>query len=442
MIRRRGMSILEALVGMVILGVSGTAVVAALRQSAREVDTTSDATLAMGLSQRLLEESLQGMQDNPHLGPGAPWWGTGKAPIRERGHVRFQGLEDTVAPWGRIEGDRDLAIDGRDPSLFRLYRDFDLDLSVRDQAPAPGSSAPSHLLDVSIQFECPGPKSTPRTFKVPFLLARAQIAPEQAPPVAQDLPGLDEAIRKAFYPSASLTSLPAVVSSLNADLVIVRDLGSIVVVLQSCAEGTAAMDRELTRRLGPGGVLPTGAVELAQLASLRERRTALAWRTLLYCREPASRLSVGFSRAQIGGLSGPATPFLSAVLRRALTLTTEIEQGCALVLADYLALRRTMPTTPVRAFRQLCVERKVLEMSKLRALISGGRELDFVREWIGTMGAYYKGRNGSVEAFLEREAAGAVSIERLRELHPVEAERVSACEAATDHVVRLRDRLP
>jgi prepilin-type N-terminal cleavage/methylation domain-containing protein len=442
---RRGVSLLEVLVGMAILAVAGIAVIGALRQSAKEVDTTSDYTLALGLSQRLVEETLQSVLDNPHLESGSPYWGGARAQIKEGGHARFRAVEDTAPPYGRLEARTDLAVDPRDANLFRMYREFSLSLQTGDERVTELEGAPPHLLDVDITLDCPGVKDAQRTFMVPILLAKPQISPEHAPPVAQDLPGLDAAIRTAFFPASVATSLELAVSTAGADLSLVRDLGSIVVVLQTAAEDLAKLDRDIALRATATSALPPTpekAVELMALGRLQEKRAALAWRSLLYCRAPAGRISSGFTRQQIGGAGGPSSLFISAVMRRAASLKSELELGCAAALSSYLGARRLTPAATMRPYRQLCLERKILELAKLRVLLADGRGIEFVASWVGYLERVYRGRNSSVEDFLALESAHARTVDALRQLHPVVATRIEACVAATDHLRRLRDRLP
>lgn len=429
------MSLLEVLVGMTILAVAGIAVLGALRQSAQEVDTTSDYTVALGLSQRLVEESLQATMDNPHLSRESAFWGAGRASVKEGGHTRLESFEDTARPWGRIENRTDLAVDPRDPNLFRLYRDFSLELAPKAVTGNDG------LLEVALKLDCPGVKDTARVISVPYYVARPQIAPEVAPPVAQDPAGLDDAIRKLLYPGQGTGTLESVTASVNADVSAVRDLGGILVVLQTAAEGLDLMDREIeARRLALAE--PGRAEKLIEIARLQERRTALAFRSLLWCRAPAGRINAGVSSAQIGGRQGPTPAWIAAVLARGVELARGLETGCAEVQTSLLGARRLMANATMRAYRQLALERKILEIAKLRALMGEGRGLDFVQGYVRFLEGLYRGRNRSVEEFLAREAAGVASVDALRAMHPVVEQRVAACAAASEDLFRLRERLP
>lgn len=431
---RRGLSLLEVLVGMTILSVAGIAVLGALRQSAQEVDTTSDYTVALGLSQRLVEESLQAAADNPHLSRESTFWGTGRGAVKEGGHPRMEAFEDTARPWGRIENRSDLAVDPRDPNLFRLYRDFSLELAPKAVAGNDG------LIEVELKLDCPGVKDA-RVFRVPYYVAKPQIAPEVAPPVAQDPAGLDDAIKKLLYPGQGGGTLESVTASVGADVTAVRDLGGVLVVLQTAAEGLDAMDREIARcKLA---LAEPGRVEkLLEIAKLQERRTALVFRSLLWCRAPAGRINAGVSSAQLGGRQGPTPAWIAAVLRRGVELARGLEQGTAEVQSTLLAARRSMANGTMRAFRQLALERKILEIAKLRALMGEGRGLEFVQGYALFLDVLYKGRNRNVEEFLARETAGIRSLDALRAMHPVVAQRVEACAAAAEDLYRLRERLP
>ena len=440
---RRGVSLLEILVGMTILSVAGIAVVAALRQSAQEVDTTSDYTLALGLAQRLVDESLQASLDNPHLSATSAHWGSGRQLIRDGGHPRFAALEDTAAPWGRLDAGPDVAVDARAENLFRLYRDFGLTLAPKDATVPDAPGAPPGLLDISITLDCPGVKDA-RTFTTPFLLARPQVAPEHAPPVAQDRPGLDDAIRRAFYPDTTGGTLERAVGTADADLALVRDLGAIVVVLRTASDGLDALDRDIANAktaLAKPGAAP-GFADWMALARLQEKRSALAWRSLLYCRQPAARIASGFTRAQLGGARAPATAVISGVLRRAASLFGELQTGSDDLLSSYLAARRLNGNASTRPFHQLTLERKILEIAQLSTLLSGGQDLPFVLAWVRYLQRLYRGRNRAVEESLSIEETGAASMDALKELVPVVASRVSQCDAATGDLARLRERLP
>ena len=228
MSRGRGVSLLEILVAVLVLGIVGTAIITGLIHMAREVDTTSDYTLSLLLSQKVLEEMLQSVNENSFADLELKEGAGQRAPIAGGAQPYFAALEDTAEPWGRLDPGRDLAIDARDQVLQRFCGEFALVYSVTDRGVPELPGNPKHLLDIALTYATPGPAGSPRTFTMPAVLAKPVIAPETVPWIVQDADRLDQAIRMQIYPLMTRQTLVQAVPAVRGDLGAVRDLGAIL----------------------------------------------------------------------------------------------------------------------------------------------------------------------------------------------------------------------
>jgi hypothetical protein len=184
--KRKALSLLEVLAAVVILSVVGVAVLSAIIQSSRVMQTTSHHTLLSFVTQKVVEETLQAFSDNPfadqefsHLTDGLS--------IADAKHPHFSAIEDTRAPFGRLTKGADLAIEQQDETLYRYYRDFQLLYSLQE---VPGVPQTFDLDVIWIDVA----QSTPRIDTFKLRLAN--------PRVVRPLPtaGAPEALDRAWQP--------------------------------------------------------------------------------------------------------------------------------------------------------------------------------------------------------------------------------------------------
>jgi type II secretory pathway pseudopilin PulG len=443
--RRAGMSILEILVGMVILAVAGMAVIGAMRQSAREVDTTSDHTLSLFLSQKEMEEALQAVHENTYIDTTPGSWGGPRASIKDRGHPHFVALADTEAPFGRLEG-TDIAIDQRDEALYRMFRDFSLSVEATEVGIAELGGTDKHLFDLSITTDCPGIKNgSSRFFSLPLLVPKPLIGPERPPPVVDDPGERDTAIKTGLYPAVSAADLNGVATQVGGSLSVMRDVGGILVVAGSArAEMSAAESQIVTlqQELLIGGFASPEreAEKRVEIARAYEKRAAIAWRSLLWSREPAGTHSTSLTKAAMGGDQGPSGYQVIGQLDEMTRWRDAVTSGCAAALFHLYEARKKLGGAPARPFWQFTLDRKILELAKLHTLLTGSPDMTFHAQFTDFLLAYYRARNRNVEAFLTTEKARIRTLDDIRTQYPIVAGRVSSTETAITALGQLRDK--
>lgn len=432
---KAGFSLLEVLIAGALLAVVGLAVVGAVSQSAREVKTTSDYSLALFLSQKIAEELIQGAAENPHAEEA--WRAVDGVSLDVENPLNpyFAGLEDIAAPWGRIDVGPDLGVDARAPALHRLYRDFDLTLAAT-AAPQAG------VEQLTIEYRWPGLKSESRSFAFPLLVAKPTVACTATPLIAQDLPGLDAAVRALLYQNAGgPADLVSFVSGAGASLSAVRDVGGIVVVTAYAEGDTATLASDITTTEAALAAGPDDPELRVAAARLYEKRAVASWQCLLYAKDPAARQSTGLAAADLGGPAVVSATFLFTKLATAIRMRALFDHDTARALAHYVAARRQLPSLGARPYWQYALERKVLELAKLRVMAAESNDVTFVNAWIDALLAQYRGRNRAVTQYLVQEKLACTGLAGIQALHPVIRDRLSDGRLAETALTQLLGRV-
>lgn len=438
------MQLLEVLVAVAILGVVGLAVLGAYAQSAKEVQTTSDYTIAFLLSQKVAEESIQSTLENAHASKVlSDLTDEPSTSIKNGGTPYFRVLEDSTEPYGLLHARKDLAVDERDPGLFRLYRDYSLSVVTVDQVVKELEGEPAHLQKVTVALDWPGPNGE-RSFDFPIAVPKAIVTPRSSPEIATDPTKLDEAIRKLLYPRVPGPDLTSVVNRVGGRMTTVRTLGSICVVIDDILSTLIAVDQEINAGIAELRTPPENPYLLAaarvRVAKAYERRAALSWQALLFCREPAWQLASNMTGAALGN-PRPDRSLVFGLLSMATRLPVEMQRSTASALSMYSKARQPLPAFGITPFWQFLLERKVLELSKLTVLMFEPGDAAYTRAWIQAMERVYNNRNRFVESYLEREKKLAVSVDSLRREYPELRNRTTEVADVVRALEALRGRV-
>lgn len=440
---RRAFSLFEALVAAALLAVIGLAVIGALSQSAREARTTSDYSLALFMSQKVVEELIQETYENPHAGETLRALDGARVGVDSPFNPFFAALDDIAPPYGRIDVGPDLGVDARAPVMHRLYREFDL---VTTASPAPVASLPGQpqiLEELGVGYRWPGLKAEERRFDLPLTLVKPHVAPLAPPALVHDLPGMDVAIRSALYSTTpGNQDLTAFVAGFGGDLAAVRDVGAVVVVTSLAVSLGAVMGTHITTgeaALPPGGADDPDA--RVAVARLYESRAAAAWQALLHARDPGGRMSTSLTAAQLGGSARVAPNALFLRLSEAIRLRATFDFDTARALEHYLAARRLLRPLVTRPYWQYTLDRKILELAKLRVMYAETDDVQFVNAWIDELLGLYRGRNRAVTAFLAREKAACTGLAGVQAMHPTIAARVADLKASETALRQLQARV-
>lgn len=441
---RRGFSVVETLVAVAILAAVGIAMLGAFSQSAKEARTTSEYSVSLFLAQKVVEEAIQSTYENPHVGQVLRTLDGTRMDVEDPLNPYFVALEDLAPPFGRLTAGTDLGVDVRATHLHRLYRDFNMTVNAREQTVPELPGTPPLIEELGVVYDWPGIKDTARDSRFPLLMAKPCISPVPTPLIAQDLPGMDTMIRQLLYQTAPGPSdLPTFVAAAGATLLLVRDMGSVVVVTEvSSTEAStlATAITSLTLQLPPTG--PEDPDRRVKLAHLHEQQAATAWQALLYMKDPANRIPTGFTADEIGGRTRVSGPYLYNTLSNAIRLRDVFEYETRMALHHYMEARKSLTALGPRAFWQYTLERKVLDLAKLLVMIQETDDVTFVQGWIDFMLDLYSGRNRSITDFLttERQAA-AGRLAGIQNLHPLIRDRLSDTGLAVTALAQVRERV-
>jgi hypothetical protein len=207
-------------------------------------------------------------------------------------------------------------------------------------------------------------------------------------------------------------------------------LASALAVIGSSSAGDADADSA-----GP----PTRTDEEVLLTAARayERRAARLWEALVQVGPPAEDLAR--RGTQNTGRVGRGATSPRSILRRAATFWGEIEHRIDMAMRLYARGREAMDGGS-GPFRRLTIERKVLDLAKLRVLLGRPGAPGYVAGWLDYMDQLHDGRNQAVERFLVRERRLTASAETIRSAHPEFAARVELARSAQEALHRLLDR--
>jgi hypothetical protein len=464
-VKRAGVSLIEVLVAAAILTAVGAAFLTALTHTAREMRATSDLSLSLFLAQKVVEDVIQAGHENAHASDALRELDGQRLPVTSLANPFFGVIEDVAAPYGKLVPGGDLGIDRRDPALHRHYGEFELTIRVSDRGVTALPGAPALLDEVRISYDSGGALAGSRSITLAIHVVKASIAPVPTPKIAQDLAGMDDAIRRVLYLNApGSPDLVRFAAEAQADLAAVRDVGAIVVVSSYALSLMSALEAEITtlsaalpergaasggpvhvladaratRSARPGG--PGDAERHIAVAQLHERKAAAAWEALLYMRDPAARMSTSFRPPQLGRPAKVEPAFVLVSIAKARRLRAMFDHDTREALAHYTTARRLMMPLGARPFRQFVLERKVLELAKLAAM-SGAGDLTFASSWIDALLAQYTGRNRAITDFLGRERRACRRLDDVRALHPQIHARLSTIDIAGTALAQLQRRV-
>lgn len=443
--RRAGFSLLEVLVAGAILATIGMAVMSALTQSAREVTAASDFTIALLLEEKVSEETMYGLDVDSHGDDRLVEMTGPLRSIQEPTTPYFSVIEDTAAPWGRLEPGIDLHIQESDPELFRLYRGFNHGMEVVPKPVAELPGQPSCVLEFTSSFECPAYADRTRLFVTTSLIARPVISPQSKPWVAQDDARLEAEIVRQIWPSRIGQPFTAVVNSVGGDLAAARDLGSVLTATEYALLAMAVLDKQIKEFETKAAAAAAGSAELTTnllgSAKLLELKAALAWKVLLFAKDPARRLSTSLSPQMLGSPATLATSGVQVPMRNVLGFNSVFRVSVARALEAYFAARKSLPPNYPRAFRQYTLERKILELAELRVLQLGTNDVAFIKAWLDYMIDANQARNRWAASFAVEERARATGPAGIAQLQPGISERIADAAAADTALHQMATRI-
>ena len=447
---RHGLQLIEVLVGTCIMAVVGIAVLTALTQSAKETQTISDFTLAFLISQKVVEETIESTYENSHADRALEALSGAKGAIKERGHPFFEAVEDSDPPYGRLI-QPDLSVDSRDPNLFRLYREYQMSLIVTDETIPELPGNPKLLENVTVKLDWPGLDPNRRSFDFPVTIAKPIIVPRPMPVVASDIAGLDRLIKEALYPSFPGTDLTAAVNAAGGQLTVVRDLGTVLVVLSSAQDQLNELDDQIVDAQAAANApswpnLVRQAAARSLVARLHEKKATTILQALLYCREPAWRVSSSFQGSSLGTAPKPERASVYGLLTLGMRYPLSLGMAARAALDKYLWARSVLPALGPAPFWQFCLERKILELAKVTNLLQADRNVSFLASWINYLMEIYRNRNRFVQDYLERERVVCRDLDSIEANHAEMkkrlAEVIEAQKALTDLRARIATELP
>lgn len=434
-----GVSLVEVLVGMLILSILAVAAIGWLTHASREADVMSDHTLALLLSQKVFEEAFQAVHDDAwadllleqEAGPARPI-AKAQAPF-------FRALEDTGPPYGRLTAIEDLAVDARDPVLLRFYQHFRFGFACTPGTVRELPGAPALLLELSLRFSWPAAHTTGSSLGMQAVLARPRIAPR----LDEDGPGgdaLEAAIVTQLAPDRAGQPLAAVAGE---DVTVARELGTIVVVLNHA--------RALLRAAGEAAVPDTPAAQVRPSERHRrrgraaERVAGAALGALVLAARRARPLAARIEVARVPVLRPEVKDGIRQVLASAGELRTALLEHSAIALELYLRSIRARRPSSSRAYRDLLLDRKVLELIEMRHFLTGSTDLAYLRAYIDNRLDVHRDRNRWFQHQLEHEFRHAATLDALVRLHPGPHARAAAAigaEGALTELATAVARLP
>lgn len=443
---RRGLSFVEIMVAVAILSIVSMAVISAMSGSAREVKTTSEYSLSMFLSQKIVEDLIQSSHENLHFEDALADIGTATVDVANSVSPFFAALEDTKAPFGKLEAGQDLGVESADQTLFRLYRDFHLSMRTSDQAlpPAKPGAPQAQVKNASMNFLWPGLKGVDRDYEFPITLAKPQVSPAATPLIAQDLPGFEDEVRKAIYPNET-GSLSAVCASVGANRAAVMDVGAVMTLGEFAETNATTLQVTITALVA---ALPTIADPQAagearlQIAALYERKAAIRWFVLCYLKDPAGRQETAFKKSDLGSDTTKYSRVeVAGAVAEANGLLTAMKRDLDYATHHYATARQLFGLQSVRLFRRMMLERKILEMVKLKALVDEASDFTYLRQWLDYLLDVHTGRTRSFTQFLSVERSKTGSLAALEAANPQIAERCAEVRAAAASIERLSTRV-
>lgn len=442
---RRGLSFVEIMVAVAILSVVSMAVISAMSGSAREVKTTSEYSLSMFLSQKIVEDLIQSSNENLHFEESLADIGTATVDIANSVSPFFAAIEDSKAPYGKLEPGQDLGVEAADQTLFRLYRDFHLTLNTTEETlpPAVPGGPAAKVRSATMNFLWPGLKGVDRDYEFPIKLAKPQARVEPTPLIAQDLPGFETEVRKAIYTNETGT-LDAAVAAAGATKAVVMDIGAVMTLNEFAESKVTAMEPTITALETSLAATPDPQAQAEiriQLGGLYERATAVRWYVLCYLKDPAARQETGFKRNDLGSPTKYSKTAVMGGVSEATTLLTLAKYDLDRSIHHFTSARTLLGLQSVRLFRRMMLERKILEMVKLKALLNESNDMTYLKQWIDYLLEVHAGRTRSFTQYLTIERQKANDLGSLQTANQSIADRCEQVRNSDESIKKLSTKV-
>lgn len=425
--KTKALSLIEVIVGMSIFTVVGLAVLGAIQQSAREIRTTSDHTIAMLLTQKVVDELLQDNLDSPFFADELAMITSRSGPLRDL-YPFFHVIEDSAAPYGRLDSTSDLGIDPGDPDLYRLYGKVELAIR-QEELPLAGTSA-ARVQKIEVMLKWPGFDGKLRESKQELNLL---MPPANRPASISEMSidDLDGMIRTAFYPGAS-GSLDSLASANGSDLDTVRRIGRVVVLMREA--------NRILREPEPTTADPSDpSIQWIEKAKHEERKAFLMFQAVLAIQGPAASLvAESFGPGSIN-IPSPviSESYVAAQLRSAKQYMAAIDRSLALSVSHYVQAWTELQNRGIRAYRRLAIEKKVLDISFLRAFFSETPDLTFAHAWLDMMEEQYRSRSWILENYVARKKGHSGTASQLATSYQSMATTVGQARTAEEAITNL-----
>lgn len=410
-IRPTGFSIVEVLVASSILVLAVVPIITLFSTTAQQTRQTGDFTLAMMLQERVAEDMRIASWENPHAVDDPRMVGDGTlAPIVDGQSIYFRGLEDTAAPFGQIDDDKDRGIDASFPELYDQVKTYQFGVtSARRPLPTEGE-----VLDVDLEMRWKDAKD--RTRSMPLRSVVPIVQPRITVPITvRDRVAADGHIHEILYmdrPQSETLSQAA--AATGADLETVRALGDVMLVMGSLAFTRPEYDT-ITQNLAAAVTAATDQIgrfrARTALGRYQEARAAAYVQAVVYLGDKVTQLAAS-SADRLG--NPPPDPIIYSdemvmtawLPKRLGEAISETASTYTEAYNDEAALQ--LPRIRARVFM------KILELCKIQALTAGLSDPGHLQKILASYNLAEAGRNINFANYGRTEAALCASLESLR----------------------------
>jgi hypothetical protein len=191
---------------------------------------------------------------------------------------------------------------------------------------------------------------------------------------------------------------------------------------------------ELSKPAATGSVSGTPdqkAEQYIERARTDERKAALAWSAALVAQVAAIQLPIGRPRL---GRDPRVKIALRTTLDRATTFVAEVVNHIGQSLAGYGQAASLMRQTGTRPSRRLAVEKKILALAKVQALMGIGSSRSFASGWVNHLDTVYRNASRILDTWLDHEKLEVSSQVELENHNPILAERARTFPAAVKSI--------
>lgn len=409
--RPAGFSIVEVMVAFAILVLAVVPILTLYSTTARQTRQTGDYTLAIMLQERVAEDMRIASWENPHAVNDPRMLGDGtRAPIVNGQSIYFRGLEDTAAPFGQIDDDKDRSIDASFPDLYNQVKTYEFGVSSARRPLA----TQGEVLDVELDMQWKDGGDTTRA--MPLRTVVPIIQPRITTPITvRDRTLADQNIHQVlFMDRPKSETLAQAAAATGADLEVVRALGDVMLVM-----GSLAITREefnVTKQSLTDAV--TAATDQigrfrarVTLARYLEARAAAYVQAVVYLGDRVIKLA-GSTDERLGNPTPDPIIYKDEMVmtawlpRRMADSISETATAYTAAFNEDAALQ--LPRVRARVFM------KILELCKIQALTAGLSDPAHIRNILASYNLAEAGRNINFAAYGQTEAELCASLESLR----------------------------